>query len=62
MNCHILKCLIYSVLEGGQKYTQIGLAMGVTIRGDDAKSGKNTNLLVIMRVIRGYSQPVNTIS
>ena len=40
-------CQIYSVLEGGRKSTNNGLAMGVTIGG---KSGKNAYLLVIMRV------------
>ena len=43
-------CLIYLVLEGGRKSTQIGLAFGVTIGGDAAKSGKNTHLLAIMCV------------
>ena len=38
------------MLEGDQKYTKIGLAMGVTLGGDADKSGNNTNLLVIMRV------------
>ena len=46
----LLKCIIYSLLEGGRKYTKIGLAMGVTIGGDAHKSGKNTHLLVVMRV------------
>ena len=46
----LLRCLIYLVLEGGHKYTKIGLAMGVTIGGDAAKSGENTHLLVIMGV------------
>ena len=27
----LLKCLIYSMLKGGHKYTKIGLAMGVKI-------------------------------
>ena len=35
-------------LEGGRKYTKVGLAMGVTIGGDSAKSGENTHLLVKM--------------
>ena len=43
-------CLIYSVLEGDHKSTKTGLAMGVKIGGDTAKSNKNTHLLVIMRV------------
>ena len=43
-------CLIYLVLEGGRKSTNIGLALGVTIGGDAAISGKKTHLLVIMRV------------
>ena len=38
------------VLEGGHKIAKIGLAMGVAIGGAAAKSGKNTHLLVIMRV------------
>ena len=38
------------MLEGGRKSTKIGVAMEVTIGGDAAKSGKNTHLLVIMRV------------
>ena len=43
-------CLIYLLLEGVRKSTKIGLAMGVKIGGDSAKSGKNTHLLVIMHV------------
>ena len=43
-------CLIYSVLEGAQTYTKIGLEMGLKIGGDAEKSGKNTPLLVIMRM------------
>ena len=43
-------CQIHLVLEGGRKSTKIGLAMGLTIGGDAAKSGKNTHLLVIMRM------------
>ena len=43
-------CIIYSVLGGDGKSTKIGLAMGVTIGGDDAKSGKNTHLLVVIHV------------
>ena len=43
-------CQIHLVLEGGSKSTKIGLAMGLTIGGDAAKSGKNTHLLVIMRM------------
>ena len=46
----LLRCLIYLVLEGGRKYTKSGLAMGVTTGGDATKSGKNTHLLVIMRM------------
>ena len=46
----LLRCLIYLVLEGELKSTNIGLEMGVTIGGDAAKNGNNTNLLVIMRV------------
>ena len=42
--------ITYSVLEGDLKSTRLGLAMGVTIWGDDAKSGKNTHLLVVMHV------------
>ena len=38
------------MLEGEKISTKIGLAMGVTIGGDAAKIGKNTNFLVIMRV------------
>ena len=38
------------VLGGGRKSTKILLAMGVKIEGNAAKSGKNTHLLVIMRV------------
>ena len=38
------------MLEGGRKYTKNGLAMGLTIGGDAAKSGKNTHLSVIMCV------------
>ena len=45
-----MRCLIGSVSEGGHKSANIGLAMGVAIGGAAAKSGKNTNLLVIMRV------------
>ena len=37
------------MLEGGRKSTKIGVATGVTIGGDAAKNGKNTNELVIMR-------------
>ena len=43
-------CIIYLVLGGGRKSTNIRLAMGVKTGGDAAKSGKNTNLLVIMCV------------
>ena len=38
------------MLEGERKYTKIRLSMGVTIGGDAAKSGKNTRLLVVLRV------------
>ena len=38
------------MLEGGHKIAKIGLAMGVTNGGAAAKSGKNINLIVIMRV------------
>ena len=38
------------MLEGEHKYTKIGLATGAKIGGDDAKSGNNTYLLVVMRV------------
>ena len=38
------------MLERELKSTIIGLAIGVIIGGDDAKCGKNTNLLVIMRL------------
>ena len=37
-------------MEGDQKYTKVGLSMGVTIGGGAAKSGNNTNLLLIMCV------------
>ena len=39
------------MLEGEGKSTKIGLAMGVTIGGYAAKSGNNTHLLVVMRVM-----------
>ena len=35
-----------------------GLALGMKIGGDSVKSGKNTNLLVIMSVKREDSHPV----
>ena len=38
------------MLEGGHKSTKNELAMGVTIRGDAEKSGRNTPLIVIMRM------------
>ena len=38
------------MLGGDRKSTKIGLAMGVAIGGDDAKSGKNTHLLVVMHM------------
>ena len=38
------------MMEGGWKYAKNGPAMGVMIGSDAAKSGKNTNLLLIMRV------------
>ena len=43
-------CIIYLVLEGGHKSTKNGLAMGVTISCGASKSGKDTHLLVVMRV------------
>ena len=43
-------CIIYLVLKGPHNYTNIGLAMGVTIGGDATKIDKNTKLLVIMRM------------
>ena len=46
----LIMCLIGLVLEGGHKSTKNGIAMGVKIGGDAAKSVKNTHLLVIMRV------------
>ena len=46
----LIMCIIGLVLEGGRKYAKNGQAMGVEIGGDAEKSGKNTNLLVIMRV------------
>ena len=46
----LVRCLIYLVLEGVHKYTNIGLAMGVKIGRDSAKSGNNTHLLVIICV------------
>ena len=39
------------MLKGGRKSIKIGLAMGMTIGGDVEKSGKNTHMLVIMRVM-----------
>ena len=33
------------MLEGGRKFANIGPAMGVTIWGDAAKSGKNTKFV-----------------
>ena len=41
----------FSVGGGGHKYTNIGLAIGVTIGGDAEKGGNNTHLLVIMQVM-----------
>ena len=38
------------MLEVERKSTKIGLAKGVTIGGNAAKSGKNTHLLVVMCV------------
>ena len=35
------------MLEGDHQSTKNGLAMGVTIGGDAAKSGENSHLLVI---------------
>ena len=43
-------CLISFLLEGRFKIVKIGLAMRVKIVISTAKSGKKTNLLVIMRV------------
>ena len=40
---------LFGVGRGPQIYKN-GLEMGVTIEGDASKSGKNTNLLLIMRV------------
>ena len=40
---------LFGVGRGPQIY-KIGLAMGITIGGDATKSGKNTHLLVIMRM------------
>ena len=37
-------------MEGEQKSTKFRLAMEVTIGGDAAKSGKDTHLLVVMRM------------
>ena len=36
------------MLEGTRKYTITGITIGVKIGDDDAKIGKNPNLLVIM--------------
>ena len=41
---------IFGVGGGGRKSTKIGLEIRVIIGVDDAKSGKTTHLLVIMRV------------
>ena len=38
------------MLEGGHKISKIEPAMGVTIGGDAVKIGKNTHLLVMLRV------------
>ena len=46
----LLRCLIYLVLEGNRKSTRVILAMGVKIGGDSDKSGKNTDLLVVINV------------
>ena len=43
-------CLIYLVLEGSYKSKKNRPAVGVTIGCGAAKSGKNTNFLVIIRV------------
>ena len=43
-------CIIYFVLEGAHKSTNIGLSMRTKIGSDATKSGNNTNLLVIIRV------------
>ena len=41
----ILRCLVYSVFEGGRKIYKNVLAMGVTLGGDNIKSGKNINFV-----------------
>ena len=46
----LLRCLIYLVLEGGHKYRKNGLEMGMKIRGDATKNGKNNHLLVLICV------------
>ena len=38
---------MYLVLGGGHKFTKIGLAMGTTIGGNAAKSGKKNHFLVV---------------
>ena len=43
-------CLISLVFEGGSKHAKNVLALGVKIGSDATKSGKNTNLSVIMCV------------
>ena len=44
-------CLMHLVLEGGSKSTNIGLEMGVKIGVILQKSGNNTHMVVIRRVI-----------
>ena len=43
-------CIIYLVLERGQKSKKLGLELGVTIGGDAVKISRDTHLLVIIRV------------
>ena len=38
------------MLEGGRKYTQIGLVIGIKVGGDAAKIRNNNHLLVIIHV------------
>ena len=45
----LLRCLIYLLLGGYHKSTKIGLSIELII-GGDAVIGKNTHLLVLMRV------------
>ena len=46
----LIRYLIRSVLEGGPKFTKIGLAMAVTFQGAAANNGNSTYLLLIMFV------------